>query len=318
MAGLGLGGGGSAASRGQSPRPTGITLRDANNRPISPGLGMPGTTKKWPALVGNIPDTRDPSDPTGGSVGIPTGSSLVINTAGGTITTKAFSPANTYSELDKIMSGSVNAGGRMGSPRANLASMQRFLMKYGYLSDSDFDSMADWGNPSHKATKEAIASLMYMGNLTGESWTDVLLGKGMSRRQQQALSDYSGSGSGSGSGAGGVMQYVTRQTDLSNRKDARALLRTTMQSILGRDPEPQEVKNFLAALNDEERDEPTVQTRTVSASGSSQADDIVNESGVNRDEFALDYVQNEFGREASTFEGDNYEMMILNAIGGLS
>ena len=153
MAGLGLGGGGSAASKGQSSRPTGITLRDTNNRPIPPGLGRPGTTEKWPALVGNIPDTRDPSNPTGGSVGIPAGSSLVINTAGGTITTKAFSPANTYSELDKIMSGSVNAGGRMGSPRANLASMQRFLMKYGYLSDSDFDSMADWGNPSHKATK---------------------------------------------------------------------------------------------------------------------------------------------------------------------
>ena len=160
---------------------------------------------------------------------------------------------------------------------------------------------------------------MYMGNLTGESWTDVLLGKGMSRRQQQALSDYSGDGGGGGGdGAGGVMQYITRQTDLSNRKDARALLRTTMQSVLGRDPEPSEVKDFLNALNEQERDKPIVQTRTVTDGGTTATTDTVNESGVNRDEFALDYVQNQFGREASTFEGDNYEMMILNAIGGLS
>ena len=312
MAGLGLGGSSDASSSGKRMRRTGFTLVSPQG-PVTPGLQIPGTTDKYPALIGNIPDTRGNG---GTHVGVPFGSSLVINTNGGTITSKQFPAENTYDMLDKLMSGTATAGGKMRSPRANLMSLQKALIKYGYMSESDIDSMADWGSPTHEKTREVLANLMYIGNLTGESWLNVLSGAGLSRKQQTAL--YSGNGpGGSGSGAE-ITQFVTKKTDLSNRKDARALLRATMQQALGRNPTKEEIGQFLTALNREERQNPNISTQNIAQSGSTQNTDVVNESGLNRDEYATSYVQNEFAREANAFEGDNYEMMILNAIGGLS
>ena len=91
-----------------------------------------------------------------------------------------------------------------------------------------------------------------------------------------------------------------------------------MQQALGRNPTKEEIGQFLTALNREERQNPNITTQNIGQSGSTQNTDVVNESGLNRDEYATSYVQNEFAREANAFEGDNYEMMILNAIGGLS
>lgn len=311
MATLGLGGTSGATGSKRGPSKTGFSVVSPGGKTITPGLQIPGSTDKYPALIGNIPDTRSDG---GVNVGIPFGSSLVINTNGGTVTSKNFSPENTYDMLDKLMSGTANAGGKMRSPRANLMSIQKALINYGFMSKSDIDSMADWGSPTHEATREALANLMYVGNLTGYSWREVMNGKGLTNRQKVALQN--GTGAGPGGGAQ-ITQFITKQTDLSNRKDARALLRATMQEVLGRTPTKEEVGQFLSALNREEKQNPTVQTQNVDQGGTTQTTDVVNESGVNRDEYALSYVQNEFGSEAQEFKGDNYEMMILNAIGGM-
>lgn len=321
MAGLGLGGSSGSSSKGRTPDVTGVTVRDSQGNPAVPGLRGPGGVKYEPyGGTGRVPDTRGttPGGTIWDQVGVPMGSSLVIGTTNGR-TSVPYSPANTYTQLEQIMSGSQRADNKpMQGSRANLTSVQKFLIRTGAMKATDISRDSDWGNPAHDKTREALLSLMQQGNYSGYSWFEVAAGAGLSTGQRKMLEQSNGAGSGSGSGGGsGPFTQVSKSTAISNRQDARALLRATMQSMLGRSPEKSEVKAFLATLNREEEQNPVVTTSTTDNGETTGTSDSTTEGGINRDEFASSYVRGQFDDEASDFEGDNYEMMILNAIGSL-
>lgn len=311
---------------GRAPRrqATGVGVYDGKGGLVRQGINIPGATNKYPALVGDVRDTRDSG---GRYVGIPSGSSLVINTPQGPVTSTYFSEDNTYEMLDKLMSGTANAGGKMRSPRANLMNLQRALIAYGELEPSTIKGNSDWGNPAHEATREALAKLMELGNFQGESWKSILAGGGLTNGQRDMLfgemasGGSGGSGGGGGGAAGGTATSTRTSVQLSNRQDARAILYATMQQYLGRAPTKSEVGDFVRALNREERDNPMVSTVTDTqtpngTNGMDSSSSQVDEGGINREVYAEQYVRSRFDDEADVFAGDNVEQMILAAIGG--
>jgi hypothetical protein len=78
-----------------------------------------------------------------------------------------------------------------------------------------------------------------------------------------------GGGYGGGGGGGGGTTTVTT-TNITNADTAKRLINQAMGSYLGREATKEERRRFLEALNEGERENPTIQTITAGASSQSQ------------------------------------------------
>lgn len=107
---------------------------------------------------------------------------------------------------------------------------------------------------------------------------------------------YSGGGSGGGGG----------QVSLTNPASARGLLMQTMQSVLGRDPTGNEVKTFLATLNETEMANP----QTVSVEG----DTVVGKGGTDPGLLAMEFAQD--ATDYKERQGDMYYQTFMRALAG--
>lgn len=103
---------------------------------------------------------------------------------------------------------------------------------------------------------------------------------------QVEVSGSSSSSSGGGGGGGGGTMTVTT-TNITNPDAAKRLVNQAMSSYLGREATAQEIKQFVKALNTEERANPTIQT--MSSSGTSQSQVI--EGGMDAAQFTQEYAQ---------------------------
>jgi uncharacterized membrane protein len=77
-----------------------------------------------------------------------------------------------------------------------------------------------------------------------------------------------GGGYGGGGGGGGTTTVTT--TNITNADTAKRLINQAMGSYLGREATKEERRKFLEALNEGERENPTIQTITAGASSQSQ------------------------------------------------
>ena len=98
--------------------------------------------------------------------------------------------------------------------------------------------------------------------------------------------DSSSSSSGGGGGGGGGTTTVTT-TNVTSKSAAQRLVNQALTGYLGREATGEERRRFLEALNQAERDNPTVQT--ISASGNTQSQVI--EQGLDVGQFAQTYAE---------------------------
>ena len=80
----------------------------------------------------------------------------------------------------------------------------------------------------------------------------------------------SGGGGGYGGGGGGGGTTTVTTTNITNADTAKRLINQAMGSYLGREATKEERRKFLEALNEGERENPTIQTITADASSQSQ------------------------------------------------
>lgn len=321
MAGnFGLGGTtGTSGRRGSGPgyQPTDKRINDQNGlydplgRYVSPGLRAPGGGEFQEFVPGSgVPNTSQgmminkdgqwvPSSNGSDFVGIPYGSSLYIQAQGKKGQTKTFRADaglsyNTYTAFNNFFA----------QEESEIKKFQKQLVNLGYLTESDINGR--WGHRSDPKTRAALAQLMYEGNLSGRAWFDVLT-------QGSAGIDGSGSGPG-GSGPSYPYTTVQKQKTISTMQDARLILRQTMQQMLGREPTGDEVKGFLAELNQQERENPDI-TRTTYKSETKSTQ--VNKGGFEPSAFAEEYVEEEYPGQFNKFQQESYEDMALASIRSL-
>ena len=113
----------------------------------------------------------------------------------------------------------------------------------------------------------------------------------------------SGGGGYSGGGGGGTGGVI----NLTNETAARAILNQAMSAWLGRQASPEEVRQFLTLLNQQERANPVTQTQ--------EGEYLVQSGGFEPQQFAEDYVKSIEGSgeyQAVT----TYLDAFLNALGG--
>lgn len=113
-------------------------------------------------------------------------------------------------------------------------------------------------------------------------------------------SGYGGYGGGGGGGGG------SSSVDLTNPTTARGLLTQTMQAALGREPSPDEIRDFIKVLNKKQTNNPV----TIDASG----DAVVRSGGVDPGVIALDYVT--AMPEYDEYRGNQYFQTFMSALAG--
>lgn len=147
-------------------------------------------------------------------------------------------------------------------------------------------------NPGSPPAWQAL-QMIFSGQVTASSDPD---GSSSSSSYGGGGGGYSGGGSGGGGG----------QVSLTNPASARGLLMQTMQSVLGRDPTGNEVKTFLATLNETEMANP----QTVSVEG----DTVVGKGGTDPGLLAMEFAQD--ATDYKERQGDMYYQTFMRALAG--
>ena len=134
---------------------------------------------------------------------------------------------------------------------------------------------------------EALAGMTMDDRKSERSWEQYLADRAADPRIQQFLAE---TGRGGG-GGGGVSNSVNTSISESSRSQAGAILDQNFQSELGRTASKQEIIDFQDALNEQQRNNPTVTTsRSVSGGGSSTST-TQSKGGFDYTRFARQYAQ---------------------------
>lgn len=129
----------------------------------------------------------------------------------------------------------------------------------------------------------------------------------------RSAAGYVGGGGTTGGGGGGTTTYNASNVDLTNPDNAKTLANSALSTYLGRDANPQELKQFLAALNAHERANPKVVSQTTTTAGSSTTQSGTSSGGVSPQQFAEDWARSQEGT-AEYAAGTKYMGALLNAI----
>lgn len=121
-----------------------------------------------------------------------------------------------------------------------------------------------------------------------------------------------------GDGTGGMkkpVDVISKSTSISTNDQARNMLRQMMAQQLGRRPTQVEIDDFQGSLNEAQRNNPTVTTRTQQANGDSSS---TTTGGMDESEFAYDAVvsddpDSEYGKYT---QATQYYNAFLSAIRG--
>ena len=182
-------------------------------------------------------------------------------------------------------------GSLMSQGMANLNSTQMGILIQAASNMAGYDARSNLASTLPPAWEYAVNRASTMGADPMEilAW---VARNGLGARfgdnpfPQQDLSGSSSSSSGGGGGGGGGTMTVTT-TNITNPDAAKRLVNQAMTSYLGREATAQEIKQFVKALNTEERANPTIQT--MSSSGTSQSQVI--EGGMDAAQFTQEYAQ---------------------------
>lgn len=133
---------------------------------------------------------------------------------------------------------------------------------------------------------EALAGMTMDDRKSERSWEQYLIDRASDPELQRFLA-----ASGRGGGSGGVSNSVNTSISESSRSQAGAILDQNFQSQLGRTASKQEIIDFQEALNEQQRNNPTVTTsRSVSGKGSSTST-TQSKGGFDYTRFARQYAQ---------------------------
>ena len=99
------------------------------------------------------------------------------------------------------------------------------------------------------------------------------------------------SSSSGGGGGGGPSTTVVRTVNISTPDAARRLVNQAMTSYLGREATKDEIDSFTKLLNKNEESNPTIQTMTMTPSGSVMEQSQRVEGGFDAAQFTADYAQ---------------------------
>lgn len=187
-------------------------------------------------------------------------------------------------------------------------SQQRLMAAAGYGSADDVDGLWSQDLAGQYAKAMTDANGQYM------SLNDYL----MVKAGYKSARDAAKAGSrGRGSGGPTTSTSVNKSIRLTSRASAQALLKQTLSAELGREPTSKEVARFVAALNKDERANPTVSTTTSRTNGSnSSSSTVTKESQIDPGSEAEKYAETVNPTEAHRYQSGNYYDVIARLVGG--
>lgn len=169
-----------------------------------------------------------------------------------------------------------------------------------------------------KTEIEYMRGLMTDANLNGLKWTDVLQANMIAAEKQRAADAAARAAAGGGGSGSGSSVYTQVNYSLTSISEARSLLGSVLRNALGRYPTDQEVSDFVALLNAQERKAPvTTVTRTNTGGGATRAVTRSTPSTVDAMAMAEEFAsQIDSGKEEARYQADNYIAGFLQSLGG--
>lgn len=199
----------------------------------------------------------------------------------------------------------------MNMDMAARKNFQRNLMKAGLYPDDTPVILGNFG----EAEFNAMRWLMSRANQNGLKWTEQL-DLTIQWKQKQDAVDAASRGAGGGDGSNTVYTQVNYST--TSIGEARTLLISVLRNALGRYPTDEEVADFVAILNAQEKKSPTTTiTRTSSGDTSTRSVSTVTPSTVDPVALAEEFASNIEGGDAEySNKADRYLNALLQSLTG--
>lgn len=158
---------------------------------------------------------------------------------------------------------------------------QKTVNVKGYKNPTGSQELSTWN--------EATRGLAAYQKATGRSDIDIW------QYMDLVAAGRSGPSGGGGGGAPAPpSKVVTKQIDITNPTEARSMVESAMGGYLGRNPTDYEYKQFLATIQKADRNNPTISTQKVVATGAgggTQKTNVKQEGGVDKAQVAKEYAK---------------------------
>ena len=130
-----------------------------------------------------------------------------------------------------------------------------------------------------------------------------------------------GSGGGGGGGAPAPpSKVVTKQIDITNPTEARNMVESAIGGYLGRNPTDYEYKQFLKTIQKTDRENPTISTQKVVATGAgggTQKNKVTQKGGVDKAQVAKEYAKGRYDYAETSVETSAAQGFLKLISGGL-
>jgi len=210
-----------------------------------------------------------------------------------------------------------------GLKKDELIDLQRKLKDGGYYQGKTFTegavddaTMQAWDRLLLRAAREYASNPGQAPTVTGLLSLSVAAGEG--KQYEDDAAD------------GGARYHKDTSTSvtLTDALSAQSLLKSTMQTLIGRSPTPDEIMMFTGELNSAESGSPTSRTVTQDSGDSttglggstdnplSTSSNSITTGGMDSSQFAENWVRSRYGGEAGSFaKGVTYYDVLLQSLG---